>query len=89
MPETNNTNENRKDQEKRIVPVPVQYVYAGDEEEEISLLDLLAALARQKFLVFWITLIFFPWIHRRHLSLDATIQDVRHSDVQRGRGTTR
>jgi uncharacterized protein involved in exopolysaccharide biosynthesis len=59
MPETNNTNENRKDREERIVPVPVQYVYAGDDEDEISLLDLLAALARQKFLVFWITVIFF------------------------------
>jgi uncharacterized protein involved in exopolysaccharide biosynthesis len=58
MPEANNNNENRKDQKERIIPVPVQYVYAGDEEDEISLLDLLAALARQKFLVFWITLFF-------------------------------
>ncbi|MGC9490531.1 MAG: Wzz/FepE/Etk N-terminal domain-containing protein [Thermovirgaceae bacterium] len=59
MSETNNNNENRRDQEERIIPVPVQYVYAGDDEDEISLLDLLAALARQKFLVFWITLVFF------------------------------
>ncbi|MDN5336136.1 MAG: hypothetical protein PWR02_1162 [Synergistales bacterium] len=42
-----------------VVQVPVQYVYAEADEDEISLIDLLAALARQKFLVFWITLIFF------------------------------
>ena len=45
--------------DRPVVQVPVQYVYTEADEDEISLIDLLAALARQKFLVFWITLIFF------------------------------
>jgi uncharacterized protein involved in exopolysaccharide biosynthesis len=56
MPETG-SKENGHDRERAVVQVPVQYVYAGDDDE-ISLLDLMAALARQKFLVFWITLVF-------------------------------
>ena len=44
--------------DRPVVQVPVQYVYTEADEDEISLIDLLAALARQKFLVFWITLIF-------------------------------
>jgi len=57
MPETG-SNDNGHDRDRAIVKVPVQYVYTGDDEDEISLLDLMAALARQKFLVFWITLVF-------------------------------